>query len=83
MDRPAYRRVLLKLSGEALMGKNAFGIDPEVVDTIAAEIRSVVDLGVQLGDRYRRREHLPRDRSRRPRYGQDLRRLHGNAGHRD
>ncbi len=49
MDRPAYRRVLLKLSGEALMGKSAFGIDPEVVDTIAAEIRSVVDLGVQLG----------------------------------
>jgi uridylate kinase len=49
MDRPAYRRVLLKLSGEALIGKNTFGIDPEVVDTIAAEIRDVVDLGVQLG----------------------------------
>ena len=49
MDRPAYRRVLLKLSGEALMGKSAFGIDPEVVDAIAAEIRGVVDLGVQLG----------------------------------
>ncbi len=49
MDRPAYRRVLLKLSGEALIGKSAFGIDPEVVDTIASEIRSVVDLGVQLG----------------------------------
>ena len=49
MDRPAYRRVLLKLSGEALIGKNSFGIDPEVVDTIAAEIHDVVDLGVQLG----------------------------------
>jgi uridylate kinase len=49
MDRPAYRRVLLKLSGEALIGKSAFGIDPEVVDAIAAEIRGVVDLGVQLG----------------------------------
>jgi len=49
MDRPAYRRVPLKLSGEALIGKSAFGIDPEVVDAIAAEIRSVVDLGVQLG----------------------------------
>jgi uridylate kinase len=49
MDRPAYRRVLLKLSGEALIGKSAFGIDPEVVATIASEIRSVVDLGVQLG----------------------------------
>ncbi len=49
MHRPAYKRVLLKLSGEALIGKSAFGIDPEVVDTIASEIRSVIDLGVQLG----------------------------------
>ena len=40
---------MLKLSGEALMGKSSFGIDPEVVDTIASEIRGVVDLGVQLG----------------------------------
>jgi uridylate kinase len=49
MDRPQYRRVLLKLSGEALTGKGSFGIDPEVVDAIAAEIRDVVALGVQLG----------------------------------
>jgi uridylate kinase len=49
MDRPAYKRVLLKLSGEALMGKRSFGIDPEVVDAIAGEIREVVVLGVQLG----------------------------------
>jgi uridylate kinase len=49
MERPAYRRVLLKLSGEALIGKKSFGIDPEVVDMIAAEINDVVDLGVQLG----------------------------------
>jgi len=49
MDRPVYRRVLLKLSGEALMGKSSFGIDPEVVDMIASEIRGVVGLGVQLG----------------------------------
>ena len=49
MDRPAYKRVLLKLSGEALMGKHSFGIDPEVVDAVAAEIREVVALGVQLG----------------------------------
>lgn len=49
MDRPAYKRVLLKLSGEALMGKHSSGIDPEVVDAIAAEIREVVALGVQLG----------------------------------
>jgi uridylate kinase len=49
VDRPAYKRVLLKLSGEALMGKHSSGIDPEVVDTVAAEIREVVALGVQLG----------------------------------
>jgi len=49
VDRPAYKRVLLKLSGEALMGKHSFGIDPEVVDALAAEIQGVVALGVQLG----------------------------------
>jgi uridylate kinase len=49
MDRPAYRRVLLKLSGEALMGKKPSGIDQEVVDAIALEIREVAALGVQLG----------------------------------
>ena len=49
MERPQYRRVLLKLSGEALTGKGSFGIDPEVVDAIAAEIRDVAALGVQLG----------------------------------
>jgi uridylate kinase len=49
VDRPAYKRVLLKLSGEILMGKETSGIDPEVVDTIAAEIREVIALGVQLG----------------------------------
>lgn len=49
MDRSAYRRVLLKLSGEALTGKNPFGIDPEIVDAIAQEIREVIALGVQLG----------------------------------
>jgi uridylate kinase len=49
MDSPAYKRVLLKLSGEILMGKDSSGIDPEVVDVVAAEIRDVVALGVQLG----------------------------------
>ncbi|MBA4422566.1 MAG: UMP kinase [Syntrophus sp. (in: bacteria)] len=49
MDQPQYRRVLLKLSGEALTGKGSFGIDPGVVDAIASEIRDVVTLGVQLG----------------------------------
>jgi uridylate kinase len=49
MDRPVYRRVLLKLSGETLTGKGAAGIDPQVVDDIAHEIGEVAALGVQLG----------------------------------
>jgi uridylate kinase len=43
-----YRRVLLKLSGEALMGKRAYGIDPEVLEAIAAEVSEVRGLGVEL-----------------------------------
>ena len=49
MDRPAYKRVLLKLSGETFMGNLTSGIDPEVVEVVAGEIREVVALGVQLG----------------------------------
>ncbi|HDK36545.1 MAG TPA: UMP kinase, partial [Bacteroidetes bacterium] len=44
-----YRRVLLKLSGEALMGKKTFGIDPEVVRFITHEIKEVKDLGIEIG----------------------------------
>jgi uridylate kinase len=47
-DRPRYRRILLKLSGEALMGSQSFGIDEAVVRQVAEEIKSVADLGVQL-----------------------------------
>ncbi|MEO1428904.1 MAG: UMP kinase [Cyanobacteria bacterium J06632_19] len=43
-----YRRVLLKLSGEALMGSMGYGIDPEVVNSIASEVKEVVATGVQL-----------------------------------
>jgi len=45
---PRYRRVLLKLSGESLMGARGFGIDPEVVSGIAEEIREIRDLGVEV-----------------------------------
>lgn len=45
---PHYKRVLLKLSGEALAGEKAFGISPEVIDRIAKEIRTVHELGVQI-----------------------------------
>jgi uridylate kinase len=47
MPDPAYRRVLLKLSGEALMGEQAFGIDPAVTNQIAREIGEIQELGVQ------------------------------------
>lgn len=47
MTTPAYRRVLLKLSGEALMGDNEFGIDPLVTEQIAQEIAEVQALGIQ------------------------------------
>jgi uridylate kinase len=45
--KPAYKRVLLKLSGEALMGKQGFGVDPQVVKSIAEEIKEVHGLGVE------------------------------------
>ena len=44
-----YRRILLKLSGEALMGDNSFGISTTVIDFVAAEIKAIVALGVETG----------------------------------
>lgn len=44
-----YKRVLLKLSGEALAGERGFGIEPAVVDRLTDEIRSLVEMGVSLG----------------------------------
>lgn len=44
-----YKRILLKLSGEALMGDEPFGIDPKVLDRMAYEIGELVKLGVQIG----------------------------------
>jgi len=44
-----YNRVLLKLSGEALTGNSEFGIDPKMLDRIAAEVGQLVELGVQIG----------------------------------
>jgi uridylate kinase len=46
---PKYSRVLLKLSGEALMGTKGFGIDPEIVVGIANEIKEIHGLGAQIG----------------------------------
>ncbi|MFV2071367.1 MAG: UMP kinase [Thermoanaerobaculales bacterium] len=46
--KPRYRRVMVKLSGEALMGSQSFGIEPAVVRSIAEELREVFRLGVQI-----------------------------------
>jgi uridylate kinase len=46
---PKYTRIVLKLSGEALAGGGAFGVDPERVKSLAAEIAEVVNTGVQIG----------------------------------
>ena len=48
MSSPKYRRILLKLSGEALMGNDAFGINRETVMNIVAQIKEVVAAGVQV-----------------------------------
>ena len=49
MSEIKYKRVLLKLSGESLMGKNGYGIDPQVLNFFSNEIKKVHDIGVQLG----------------------------------
>ena len=46
---PVYKRILLKLSGEALMGEQTFGIDPAITSSIAADIAEIQSLGVQTG----------------------------------
>ncbi len=46
--RPVYGRILLKLSGEALKGNRAYGIDPDVCSRIAGEVKQVRDLGVEV-----------------------------------
>jgi len=49
MSQPKYRRVLLKLSGEMMKGKESFGLDHEAVTFISSEIKSVFDAGIQVG----------------------------------
>ena len=48
-NAPAYKRILLKLSGEALIGSADYGIDPVIINRFAGEIRDVSDVGVQVG----------------------------------
>lgn len=46
---PVFKRILLKLSGEALLGEGDYGIDPAMLSRIAREMRDVIDVGVQAG----------------------------------
>ena len=49
MTKPIFSRILLKLSGEVLAGEKGFGLDPIVANKLASEIKSVKDLGVNIG----------------------------------
>lgn len=49
LKRKKYKRILLKLSGEALQGDGDFGIDPKVLDRVALEINDLIKLGIQIG----------------------------------
>jgi uridylate kinase len=49
MAKPKYGRILLKLSGEALMGEQEYGIDPQVLRQYSLEIKTIHELGVQIG----------------------------------
>jgi uridylate kinase len=48
-SKPIYKRILLKLSGEALQGEEGFGIDATVLDRMALEIKELVEMGIQVG----------------------------------
>lgn len=70
MSEIKYRRILLKLSGEALAGKNGFGIDVDEAESIASRIKEVVDLGVEVavvigaGNMWRGKQGLERGMDR-------------------
>ncbi len=44
-----YKRILLKLSGEALMGEDAFGINTDILEFVAGEVKEIIELGVEIG----------------------------------
>ncbi len=48
MESPKYKRVVLKLSGEALAGEQGFGINPSVIKSIAQQVKEVAELGVEV-----------------------------------
>ncbi|REB09782.1 UMP kinase [Sporosarcina sp. BI001-red] len=48
MNTPNYKRIVLKLSGEALAGKQGFGLSPEIIKSVAIQVKEVLDLGVEV-----------------------------------
>ena len=48
MTNPSYKRILLKMSGEVLMGENDFGLDPATVNRVAGDIKQAIDKGVEV-----------------------------------
>ncbi|WP_342561479.1 UMP kinase [Paenibacillus sp. FSL R7-0345] len=48
MEQPVFKRVVLKVSGESLSGQNGYGIDAETINSIAQQVKEVVELGVQV-----------------------------------
>ena len=48
MSTPQYKRIVLKLSGEALAGEKGFGLSPEIIKSVAEQVKEVVDLGVEV-----------------------------------
>jgi len=49
MSKPAYKRILLKLSGEILAGERGYGIDPSITTEICNKIKTVLDMGIEVG----------------------------------
>lgn len=48
MSEPQYKRVVLKISGEALAGEQGFGLSPEIIKSVAEEVKEIVELGVEV-----------------------------------
>ena len=81
MVEPKYKRVVLKLSGEALAGKAGFGINPPTIKEVVKELKEVHDLGVEIAIVVGGGKHLARNYWRRSWYGTCSSRLYGNVSH--
>ena len=64
-----FKRILLKLSGESLMGKQSFGSDPERLSDYAKQIKEVHEMGVDVYKRQTRRRFLTKNYNKRNSYG--------------